>query len=620
MAAIEEFLKAPTTEQWQKIGVKKRAGVATPLFSLYSQSSIGIGEIPDLKLLADWCVQTGMSIIQLLPLNDTGFKFTPYDAQSTLALDPMYLAVEKIKEANVEPFKEDLNRLKKQFPCGKEKVNYAVKGEKLKLLWQIFQGVFQDEPEGFKTYRRQNRGWLEDFCIFKVIKELRSEAGWEQWETGLKLRDPAVIEAFSKKHKKQIDFQAWLQWQLYLQLKEAKQYANQKGVILLGDLPFLVSRDSADVWSHQDYFKLDRLAGAPPDLYFAGGQRWGMPPYNWPVIEKHNYDYLVTKLKYAENFYDMFRIDHAVGLFRIWTIAMDEPAETEGRNGVFDPSDESTWEAHGVKLIRVMLENTGMLPCAEDLGVVPECSYKVLREYSIPGMDVQRWTKHWEIGEFKDPAQYRPNSVAVISTHDMSALKGWWFFEADTIDEILFKRHCENKGISFDAVKGKLFDLKESHYGRLRWRGELSDQGKMLWELGLPEQNAWEFMDLYHGAYSEREKFLNYIFPSGLDSGVRSNLLELNPKKVTVQNFSFFVKAVLQKANETASVFSIQLLQDWLSVSGKFPGDPWLYRINVPGTMSDKNWSLVMPWPLEEILQLPLNSEIRKINQSTSRC
>jgi len=158
----------------------------------------------------------------------------------------------------------------------------------------------------------------------------------------------------------------------------------------MGDLPFLVSRDSADVWANKNYFKLHLTSGAPPDMYFAMGQKWGMPPYRWEEIEKDKYIYIKEKLKFAANFYNMFRIDHFVGLFRVWTIENNTPEEQASLIGNFDPKNKPLWKKSGEKIIDVMIQNPEMLPCAEDLGTVPDCSNKTLEEYGIPGMDVQR--------------------------------------------------------------------------------------------------------------------------------------------------------------------------------------------------------------------------------------
>ena len=182
----KEFLSTPSRKQWERIGLNRRAGVAVPLFSVYSQNSIGIGEFTDLIFLIDWCRLAGMSIIQLLPMNDTGSDFRPYDAQSTFALEPMYLAIPGLKAVDLNPFKEKIAKLREEFPAGAGKVNYKIKEAKLSLLWEIFRaGSFirsSEYPAYFERYVEENKFWLDDYAIFKVIKENNQENKYWQYE------------------------------------------------------------------------------------------------------------------------------------------------------------------------------------------------------------------------------------------------------------------------------------------------------------------------------------------------------------------------------------------------------------------------------------------------------
>ncbi len=603
------FLTSLSGRQWERIGTQRRAGVATPLFSIYSSSSVGVGELPDLKLLSDWCKACGMSIIQLLPMNDVGFNFTPYDAQSTFALEPMYLSLEALAGASAATFKKEIDALRKQFPAGRSRVDYGIKRAKLDLLWKMFQAKKSIRSAAFSAFLKENKFWLEDFVLFKVIKEIHHEAGWENWQEKFKHREPAAINPIRKEYAQRLKFYEWLQWQLFEQFTEVKEYCASNGVLLMGDLPFLVSRDSAEVWAHQAYFKLDLSSGAPPDMYFSNGQRWGMPPYNWPKIAERDYDYVKEKLKYAQNFYDLFRIDHVVGIFRVWTIGLSEPQETGGLNGVFDPADKNLWEEQGRRLLSLMIQSTEMIPCAEDLGVVPECSYRVLEEFGILGLDVQRWNKNWKEGAvFKNPKDYRKNSVAVISSHDMSSLRGWWEFEAGTVDGALFKRLAESKGIPYEMLKTELFDLENSHHGRMRWKKEIHSVPVLLNVLGRQEHEVWDLVDLYKGSYEEKEKFLNYLYEGGGPNGLAAEALS-----------SEHIRRVLEKVHEAASIFSIQLLPDWLSLDSRFQYDPWNFRINFPGTMGEQNWTLVVPVSLEKMLKHPINGKIKEINALTGR-
>ncbi|MDP3981225.1 MAG: 4-alpha-glucanotransferase [Chlamydiota bacterium] len=599
----QNFLSSESKLQWERIGNKRRAGVASPLFSIYSSKSLGIGEIPDLRLMIDWCRACGLSILQLLPMNDTGFDFTPYDAQSTFALDPVYLNLNELQHVNVKPFLAKINQLRKKFPTGQGRVNYRIKKEKLAILKDMFHASEPSLSDEFQEFKQNEQYWLEDYVLFKVIKEKHDGRAWETWDSLLRDRDQDSIKSCLNDMHGEIEFQQWLQWQLYEQFRLVKNYANEQNVLLMGDLPFLVSRDSADVWAHPDYFKLDRLSGAPPDMYFANGQRWGMPPYQWDLIAGQQYQYLVKRLAFAENFYDMYRIDHAVGMFRIWTIASSEPIEQGGLNGSFDPGDESVWEEHGKKLLDVMLSCTSMLPCAEDLGTIPDCSFRVLAQYGIPGMDVQRWRKDWgNTNNFLAPEVYRENSISVISTHDMTPFTAWWEYESGTVDGALFERKCKEKGIDFEQIKLQLFDLKNSHYNKLRWNPDIRDTESLLSILGV--EDAYELLDMYKGSFEEKEKFWTYLDMTG---------------PMAIQADEELIKLALKKVFMTQSIFSIQLLQDFLSLGGYFQKESWSARINFPGTVSETNWTLTMPLSLEEMLRSPINKRIKDLIAETQR-
>lgn len=599
------FLTSKTAAQWKKFGALRRSGVLAPLFSIYSNQSAGIGEIPDLKLLANWCVKCGMSIIQLLPLNDTGFDFAPYSCQSTFALEPMYLRLSDIKGACVSDFDTDMELIKTKCKAGSKRVDYKIKKMKLKLLWKMFE-TMAVEDTGFVVFKNNNKFWLDDYAVYKVLKDVYKQQSWEDWDEKYMFKEARAISEFADTNSKAVNFHKWLQWQMSLQFIDVKEYANSKGVFIQGDLPFLVARDSADVWSNQNYFKLNVSSGAPPDMYFAKGQRWGMPTYNWDRIESSGYDYLKEKVKFAQNFYDMFRIDHFVGLFRLWTIKLDSPADTYGLNGFFDPNDEETWKEHGQKILKAMTDNTNMLPCAEDLGVVPACSYETLKEFAIPGMDVQRWTRDWgNTYDFKPAEKYRENSISIISSHDMSPLVLWWANEASTVDALLVEKICVENDLDMFHVQNMLFDMEHSAKLRLRWKKEVNTPDEVLKRLKKSREEAWMFYDMHRESYDEKQKFWNSI---GLEGAYSDE-----PTKE-------FVAAALGRINSTKSVFSIQLLQDWMSLGNFF--DNWRVedlRVNTPGTMHDNNWSIVMPIPMEELLKAGINKDIERINMDAGR-
>lgn len=600
------FLNTPSSEQWKTLGTQKRAGVCVPLFSVYSRTSTGIGEITDLKLMIDWAVKTGISIIQLLPMNDVGFDFAPYSSESTFALEPMYLNIRKLKNVNNEKYITEIKELKCKYNIKQERVDYNIKKDKLDILKKIFKDS-NIENVDFEFFISQNTYWLRNFALYKVIREANNNAGWEKWDEKLKYRDETALTEFETVHKEEIEFQFWLQWQLYEQFKIIKQYSAVKNIKLMGDLPFLVSRESADVWAFQNYFKLELSSGAPPDMYFALGQKWGMPPYNWFNIAKDKFEYIKQRLTYAENFFDMFRIDHFVGLFRVWTVNTDSPPELGAMNGKFDPDNEALWEEHGKIIINTMLESTTMLPCGEDLGTVPTCSYKVLEEFGIPGMDFQRYLK--DNGMFKAVEQYRKNSAAVISTHDSSLFINWWNFEAGTIDEKLFELLCHKfsiTGEAYEHFKKSLFDIPNSINSRLFWKNEIYDEGTLWNMLPVYDHDKWQFMNLYKDSYNEKNKFIKMVY------GDFNEPVNSSPG---------LIEKVLESANSSTSVLSIQLIFEYLYIDKRLFNkmNNWDYRINTPGTVNKNNWSIRMPVSLETLNRLKINEKIRKMIEDSGR-
>lgn len=596
------LLHCRTKEKWERIGLKRRAGAAVPLFSLYSKTSTGIGELTDLVQFADWCVKTGISIIQLLPLNDVGEDFAPYNAVSSFAIDPMYLNLNKLTDVSTSEYFNKLNYLKIKYRPYLKHVNYKIKNAKIGFLWMLFKKNNFTENDSFKIFKENNTYWLNHYALFKVLTEKFKGLLWNEWDEKIKNCDPAALKDFSELNCEMIEFYKWMQWQLYEQLRSVKNEISGKGILVMGDLPFLVSRQSADVWAHQNYFHLHLSSGAPPDMYFAMGQKWGMPPYNWNEIANDSFIYLREKLKYAENFYDMYRIDHFIGLFRVWV----SPVNDDTTPGSYMPKEEYLWEAHGRKIIDVMVESSEMLPCAEDLGTVPGCSYHILYEYGIPGMDFQRYNKINFY--FKYANEYRINSAAVLSTHDSSFWANWWKYEAGTVDEKFYELACRNAGIPEEIVKDAkyfLFDKKTSAHGRLNWNSQIHSPETIAKVLGTSEHNIGSLIYTYLESFGEKGKYIEFL------------QLQDSYDKLSFD----LIRRVLESVNYSNSIFSIQLLQDYLCLDEKLCKKigRYSYRINTPGSVNSNNWSQLQPVSLEELNELEINSVIKDIITASYR-
>lgn len=600
------LLKTASGDKWKRLGTAKRAGILVPLFSVYSGESVGIGDLADLKILADLCAKAGASIIQLLPMNEIGSTFCPYDAVSSFALEPSYISLDAVPGAEKKAVKAKIDKTRKAFPAGSGYVNYAIKEAKREVLWEAFLEDNKAAGADFTKFVNATKYWLNDFALYKVLKNHQSGKPWYDWPDEYKYRHGKVLAAFQKEHEKEVAFQKWVQYVAFSQFRDAKRYAASKGVLIKGDLPILISRDSADVWAHPEFFKLDFSAGAPPDMYCSKGQRWGMPTYDWNAIAADNdYHYLKEKLKFAENFYDILRVDHVVGLFRIWSIPQNEPPENEGLHGVFDPSDENVWGEHGRRLLSTMLEGTDMLLCAEDLGMIPKDCPKTLKEFGIPGNEVQRWVKDWEKRhDFLPPGEYRQLSVSMLSTHDTTNWAAWWENEAGTVDEALFVRKCRERGIDFGYVREHLFDISRSRHGRLRWQDIVTTREAYIGILGKREEELRDFLDMYENTYHEKEKLWKQL-------GLKGPMRERSDAEI--------VSAALGITLASQSVFCIELIIDYLYTADMFRGDPYQYRVNKPGTVAKTNWSLTMPMPLEDLLKHKVCGKIKKLIADSGR-
>lgn len=579
----EALLTTAAARAWGRLGVHRRAGVAAPLFSLWTRHSIGVGEIPDLVPFARWMNEAGLSLLQLLPLNDVGNDFMPYSSQSSFALDPLYLSLERLWGVDPRPWGDDMAELRRRFPTSTARVNYGVKAAKEALLRRQFNSRRWAGVDRFEAFQRRARYWLRDYALFRVLKKEFQGRSWTEWEPSLRDRHPDALERVATHQASDLLFESWLQWQLYEQCVDVRVRLAEMGVQVMGDLPFLVSGDSADVWAHPQYFKRHLASGAPPDMYVAQGQRWGMPAYDWEAMALHGYDYLVEKIRAAEVLYGLYRVDHMIGVFRLYTIPVSQPLTDGGLYGAYDPPEERDWEAHGRRLLEAMLGASPLLPCGEDLGVVPACSDRVLAEMGIPGLDVVRWKRDWQSGTFLPAENYRLNAVAVLSTHDTSTAWGWWVEEAGTVDEALVIQRCPSRGLDPAFVVSQIFDLVHSSSGRLRFRSDITTEEDLAWRLGRPAAHLKDFLEWFRQSTQEQPSYAQRV---------GSSLKSRQPS---------WVSDSLDFVLNTPSVFSIQLLQDWLDLNHALPGAPAEVRINVPGTVGAENWSWRMPFAVEEL-------------------
>lgn len=445
-----ELLKSPTSRQWEKIGVKSRHGIDLPLSALRSEKSCGIGEFYDLLSLIEWCKEVGMDVIQLLPLNDSGSDPAPYNALSSCALNPIYLSLHSLPAVKNIPDATALNSL--QNVAYKE-----VQSLKLNFLRDYYANGGKHIPEmpEFQTFVQTNP-WVVPYALFKVLKEKLEHNPWMSWPEELK--NPDYLTLLEKHHSEML-FYMTLQYLCHLQLSYVKHVASKNGILLKGDIPILVSRDSVDVWLTPNIFDMSVSAGAPPDAYNLEGQYWSFPIFNWENVKKEHYAWWKVRLTAAAAYYDLYRIDHAVGFFRIWAIPLDRPA-TEGK---FIPENPALWIPQGKEILQMMIESSEMLPIAEDLGVVPPSVRACLLEMGICGTKVMFWERDYEKGgEFIPYTSYPAVSMTTVSTHDSETLQLWWQnFPEDAKAFATFKNWTYSPDLTFDQ---RFEILKDAHH------------------------------------------------------------------------------------------------------------------------------------------------------------
>lgn len=421
----KKLLCSAAKEQWERIGVRPHHGINVPLFSLHSKKSCGIGEFPDLFPLIDWCKEVGMDVIQLLPLNDAGLDSSPYNSLSAFALNPLFLGISQLPGIEEhKKLKEDIEKLKRLNES--QRVQYKkLIPIKRRILKKYAQLEYPKHNEGDPSYLRFfiENPWVESYSLFIAIKEQQGWRSWENWPESIRHPNEEALKILLEEHEEEIKIHSFLQYLCFQQMEAVKNYANKHKILIKGDIPILISRDSADVWLHRSFFKTNFSAGAPPDMYSANGQNWGFPIYNWNEIEKDHYSWWRQRLETCARLYHIYRIDHVVGFFRIWAI----PKNKSGKEGRFDPESEDTWIDHGKKIMRVMLESCPMLPIGEDLGTVPPEVRCCLESLGICGTKVIRWERAWnEDKRFIPKENYPTISMTTVSTHDSEPLSLWW--------------------------------------------------------------------------------------------------------------------------------------------------------------------------------------------------
>jgi 4-alpha-glucanotransferase len=410
---------------------RRRAGLLVPLFSMPSSRSWGIGEIGDIPTMAAWMASAGQRVLQLLPINEMPLHETsPYSALSAMAIDPQFISIADLEDFGAlggEAALEPELRMHLELARGAKDVDYSlVRTLKQTVLRRSFARFVADVLEtqteraaSFHAYVHTEAWWLDDYALFRALHAKYNEGPWSDWPEPLGRREPGAIAEARLELSSDILYRQYLQWVAGTQWEAARRAAGD--VAIWGDLPFMVSGDSADVWARQNEFCFDVSVGVPPDAFSDTGQNWNLPAYRWDVVSRGGFAWLRDRARRNATLFDGYRVDHVVGFYRTYVRPLD------GSDARFTPADQEEQTALGEHVLAVF-RDPGTEIIAEDLGVVPPFVRESLERQAIPGYKVFRWERAWhhEGHPFLDPTTYSPLSVATSGTHDTEPLAVWW--------------------------------------------------------------------------------------------------------------------------------------------------------------------------------------------------
>lgn len=410
----------------------RASGVLVPLPSIPSRESWGLGEYPDLVGFAAWLVRGGQAFVQLLPINEMPpGERSPYSSMTAMALDPIFIAIPRVPDFGAlggEGSLDAHDRASLARVRGSSQPEYrAIRELKDRCLRRAYGRFLQMEvargsPRALRyaAFVRDEAWWLADYATFRALFARFREHAWWEWPDALARRAPRALEEAVSALDAEIDYWKYVQWLASEQWAEARRHAWP--VRVFGDLPFMLSANSPDVWGRQLEFRRDATVGVPPDAYSETGQDWGLPPWRWEVMAENDFAWIRSRARRSAAIYDGYRLDHLVGLYRTYIRPID---------GItlpfFSPPDEPTQTRLGETIVGIY-QASGAEITAEDLGTVPDFVRDSLSRLGVPGYRVMRWERQWKApgAPFIDPADYPENSVATPGTHDSETLAEWW--------------------------------------------------------------------------------------------------------------------------------------------------------------------------------------------------
>ncbi|WP_018479143.1 4-alpha-glucanotransferase [Pontibacter roseus] len=414
--------------------IKKRSsGILLHITSL--PSPYGIGDLgPEAYRFADLLEEAGQRYWQILPLNPTeiGTGNSPYSSHSAFAGNPLLISPDLLVEDGLL-IKKDI---KPNTSFDDRKVEFEKVAEyKKQVLYKAYQkfkaGQGSQLNGAFIRFQEKHKAWLPDFARFVVFKHHFGQQAWTQWPAELKNREHEAVEELAAELAEEIEREIFLQFLFYHQWERLKTYCNSKGISFIGDMPFYVSHDSADVWSHPTIFKLDKkgmptaVSGVPPDYFSETGQLWGTPVFNWKVLQEDDFSWWIQRIAHNLELFGLLRLDHFRAFSAYWQVAAGEETAIHGK-----------WvKTPGAELLSLVKEKFPEMPIiAEDLGEIDQPVRDLMAQFDLPGMRVLLFAFGEDLpNSLYAPHNHSQNAIVYTGTHDNSTTRAW--FEQDASKE-----------------------------------------------------------------------------------------------------------------------------------------------------------------------------------------
>jgi 4-alpha-glucanotransferase len=385
----------------------------------------GIGDLgEEAYAFIDFLVESGQNLWQVLPLGPTGYGDSPYQCFSAFAGNPLLVSPERLVKEGL--LSEDDIRDVPDFPD--DRVDFGgVIDYKTSLLRRAFRRFSEKAPSDVRAYFlafcRSSQSWLDDYALFRALKNEHGGAPWNTWEAGLVSRDPASLAAARDRLWMEVESEKFYQYLFFKQWAELRAYCYARNVKIIGDMPIFVAYDSTEVWTSPDMFKLDSaggprvVAGVPPDYFSETGQLWGNPMYNWDRLIETGFQWWIDRFRATFELVDVVRVDHFRGFSACWEIPAFEQTAINGRWVVVP----------GRQLFATLKHKMGDLPIiAEDLGVITPDVEALRDEFGFPGMRILQFAFRADAANLDLPHNFVNNTIVYTGTHDNDTTVGWF--------------------------------------------------------------------------------------------------------------------------------------------------------------------------------------------------